>query len=103
MTYICLSVHPDVFFTGTLPKGSRGEQLLAQFATCIVNKMAMHSLGRIQMAFWVPDTLYQKFVAPPRNHIRCKMSVIAEASADVKLICSTVPDDMYPSVSLFFF
>ncbi|KAG2192502.1 hypothetical protein INT47_005067 [Mucor saturninus] len=90
-------VHPDVLFTGTLPKGSRGEQLLAQFATCIVNKMAMHTLGRIQMAFWVPDTLYQKFVAPPRNHIRCKMSVIAEASADVKLICSTEPDDMYPS------
>jgi hypothetical protein len=82
-----------------LPKGSRGEQLLAQFATCVVNKMAMHTLGRIQMAFWLPDTLYKKFVAPPTDSIRCKMSVIAEASADVKLICSTKPDDMYPAVS----
>ncbi|KAI8080891.1 ribosomal RNA adenine methyltransferase KsgA/Erm [Thamnidium elegans] len=90
-------VHPDLFFTGTLPKGSRGEQLLAQFTTCIVNKMAMHSLGRIRMAFWVPDTLYQKYVAPPKNHIRCKMSVIAEACAKVDLICTTAPDDMYPN------
>ncbi|CAO3645893.1 unnamed protein product [Mucor hiemalis] len=89
-------VHPKIFFTGTLPKGSRGEQLLAQFTTCIVNKMAMHTLGRIQMAFWVPDPLYRKLVAPPKDHIRCKMSVIAEASADVKLICSTAPEDMYP-------
>ncbi|GAA5797175.1 hypothetical protein HPULCUR_002554 [Helicostylum pulchrum] len=90
-------VHPDILFTGTLPKGSRGEQLLAQFTTCVVNKMAMHSLGRIQMAFWIPDTLYQKYVAPPKNHIRCKMSVIAEACAKVELICTTAPDDMYPS------
>ncbi|CAO0790720.1 unnamed protein product [Mucor circinelloides] len=90
-------VHPHILFTGTLPKGSRGEQLLAQFTTCIVNKMAMHTLGRVQMAFWMPDTLYQKFVAPPKNHIRCKMSVIAEACADVKLVCSTEPEDMYPN------
>lgn len=62
----------------------------------------MHSLGRIQMAFWIPDTLYQKYVAPPKNHIRCKMSVIVEACAKVDLICTTAPDDMYPSVSLLF-
>lgn len=92
-------MHPEIFFTGTLPKGSRGEQLLAQFTTCIVNKMAMHALGRVQMAFWLPDTLYKKLVAPPKDHIRCKMSVIAEASADVNLICSTKPEDMYPHVS----
>lgn len=52
------NVHPDILFTGTLPKGSRGEQLLAQFATCVANKMALHTLGRIQMAFWMTDTLY---------------------------------------------
>lgn len=50
-------VHPNIFFTGTLPKSSKGEQLLAQFATCIVNKMALHSMGRIQMALWIPDQL----------------------------------------------
>jgi hypothetical protein len=61
--------------------------------------MAMHTLGRVQMAFWLPDILYQKFVAQPTNPIRCKMSVIAEASADVELICSTEASDMYPSVS----
>jgi transcription factor 1 len=62
--------------------------------------MAMHTLGRIQMAFWLPDTLYQKFIAKPKNPIRCKMSVVVEASADVELICSTVPSDVYPNVSI---
>lgn len=62
--------------------------------------MAMHSLGRIQMAFWVPDILYKKIVASPEDHIRCKMSVVAEASAEVELVCSTTATDMYPNVSL---
>ena len=51
-------VHPNLFFTGMLPRGRRGEQLLSQFVCCVHNKMAMHSLGRIPMAFWVPDLLY---------------------------------------------
>ncbi|KAI8076545.1 ribosomal RNA adenine methyltransferase KsgA/Erm [Gilbertella persicaria] len=90
-------VHPEILFTGTIPKGSRGEQLLAQFTQCIITKMAMHSIGRIQMAFWLPDQLYKKFVAPPANHTRCKMSVLAEASSNVSLVCSTEPKDMYPN------
>lgn len=51
-------VHPNILFTGTLPRSSRGEQLLAQFTTCIHNKMAMHTNGRIQMLMWIPEILY---------------------------------------------
>ncbi|OBZ87605.1 Mitochondrial transcription factor 1 [Choanephora cucurbitarum] len=90
-------IHPEILFTGIIPKGSKGEQLLAQFTQCIVLKMAMHSLGRIQMAFWLPDQLFQKFIAPPSATTRCKMSVLAEASSEVRLICSTDPKDMYPN------
>ncbi|KAI8335400.1 ribosomal RNA adenine dimethylase-domain-containing protein [Chlamydoabsidia padenii] len=90
-------VNPNIFFTGTLPKSSKGEQLLAQFATCIVNKMALHSMGRIQMALWMPDQLYQKFTAPPGAHTRCKMSVVTEACADIKPIYSTDPTAVYPN------
>jgi hypothetical protein len=91
-------VNPNILFTGTFPKGSRGEMLLAQFSSCVVNKMAMHSIGRVQMAFWIPDNLFKKYVAPPGNGNRCKMSVVAEASADVKLIYTTDSHDMYPNV-----
>ncbi|KAI8367801.1 ribosomal RNA adenine methyltransferase KsgA/Erm [Choanephora cucurbitarum] len=80
-----------------IPKGSKGEQLLAQFTQCIILKMAMHSLGRIQMAFWLPDQLLQKYIAPPSATTRCKMSVLAEASSEVRLVCSTDPKDMYPN------
>ncbi|KAI8381147.1 ribosomal RNA adenine methyltransferase KsgA/Erm [Radiomyces spectabilis] len=90
------TVHPEILFTGTLPKSSVGEQLLAQFASCIVNKMALHTLGRIQMALWMPDMLYRKFVAPPASSNRCKMSVVAEASADVKSLYSATPNVLYP-------
>ncbi|CAO3628347.1 unnamed protein product [Cunninghamella blakesleeana] len=89
-------VHPNIFFTGTLPKSSKGEQLLAQFATCIVNKMALHSMGRIQMALWIPDVLLNKFISPPKDPNRCKMGVVTEACADVKVLCSTNLNSVYP-------
>ncbi|CAO3591695.1 unnamed protein product [Absidia cylindrospora] len=92
-------VNQNIFFTGTLPKSSKGEQLLAQFATCIVNKMALHSMGRIPMALWIPDQLYEKFTAPPGSRARCKMSVVTEACAETKVIYSTRSTgiDMYPN------
>lgn len=31
---------------------------MAQLLGCIINKMALHSLGRIQMAMWIPNSLY---------------------------------------------
>ncbi|KAI9254581.1 ribosomal RNA adenine methyltransferase KsgA/Erm [Phascolomyces articulosus] len=90
-------VHPHLFFTGTLPKTAKGEQLLAQFASCISNRMAMHSMGRIQMAMWMPEALYQKFTAPPGSVSRCKMSIVTEASASIESVYTTKPDDMYPN------
>lgn len=51
-------VHDEILFTGTIPKSIKGEQLLAQLFGCIINKMALHSLGRIQMAMWIPTSIY---------------------------------------------
>ncbi|KAF7724394.1 Mitochondrial transcription factor 1 [Apophysomyces ossiformis] len=93
-------IHPNILFTGTLPKAAKGEQLLAQFATCIINKMAIHSMGRIQMALWIPDALYkkyQKFVAPPGSSARCKMGAVTEACAQVKVIATTNETCVYPN------
>ncbi|ORZ03494.1 ribosomal RNA adenine methyltransferase KsgA/Erm [Syncephalastrum racemosum] len=87
-------VHPSLFFTGTLPKDAKGEQLLAQFASCLTNRMAMYSWGRLDAAMWMPDVLYRKMVAPPGSQQRCKMSVVFEACADTQLIHST--EEMYP-------
>ncbi|KAG0188716.1 Mitochondrial transcription factor 1 [Apophysomyces sp. BC1034] len=91
------NVHPNILFTGTLPKSAKGEQLLAQFTTCIINKMAMHSMGRIQMALWIPDQLYKKFVAPPGSSSRCKMGAVTEACANVEVITTTSPTCVYPN------
>ncbi|KAI9473402.1 MAG: ribosomal RNA adenine methyltransferase KsgA/Erm [Benjaminiella poitrasii] len=91
------NVHPNILFTGTIPKTSKGEQLLAQLMTCLVNKMAIHTLGRIQMAFWIPDALYHKLVGPAATYNRCKMSVISEASADINLVCTAESNEMYPN------
>ena len=55
---IFVSVHKEILFTGTIPKSVKGEQLMAQLLGCIINKMALHSLGRIQMAMWIPNSLY---------------------------------------------
>ncbi|CAO3646280.1 unnamed protein product [Cunninghamella echinulata] len=89
-------VNQNILFTGTLPKTAKGEQLLAQFATCIVNKMALHSMGRIQMALWIPDQLLSKFISPPGSATRCKMGVVTEACADVRVLYSTSAESVYP-------
>ncbi|KAI9489465.1 ribosomal RNA adenine methyltransferase KsgA/Erm [Zychaea mexicana] len=94
-------VHPHLFFTGTLPRSSRGEQLLAQFASCISNRMAMHSNGRIQMAMWMPEQLYQKFTAPPGSMARCKMSIVIEACASVECVYVTEPSGMFPNMPYY--
>ncbi|KAL4212352.1 Mitochondrial transcription factor 1 [Rhizopus azygosporus] len=95
-------VHPNLFFTGMLPRGRRGEQLLSQFVCCVHNKMAMHSLGRIPMAFWVPDLLYPKLTSVAGERARCKMSIVAEAVGEVKTIYETKPGDAYPDSTSYY-
>ncbi|CEI93494.1 hypothetical protein RMCBS344292_07726 [Rhizopus microsporus] len=95
-------VHPNLFFTGMLPRGRRGEQLLSQFVCCVHNKMAMHSLGRIPMAFWVPDLLYPKLTSVAGERARCKMSIVAEAIGEVKTIYETKPGDAYPDSTSYY-
>ncbi|ORX53647.1 S-adenosyl-L-methionine-dependent methyltransferase, partial [Hesseltinella vesiculosa] len=82
-------LHPRLMFTGIIPKTSVGEQLLAQFATCIINRMALHTFGRIQMALWLPDQLLSKFTSGPGSPARCKMGVVTEACASVSVVYST--------------
>ncbi|KAI9262770.1 ribosomal RNA adenine methyltransferase KsgA/Erm [Sporodiniella umbellata] len=89
-------VHPNIFFTGFIPKGRKGEQLLSQFICCANTKMAMHSFGRVPMVFWVPDALHIKFTAGPGEKSRCKMSVVAEGCGDVETLYTTDETDIYP-------
>ncbi|KAI8059100.1 ribosomal RNA adenine methyltransferase KsgA/Erm [Gongronella butleri] len=88
--------HPRLLFTGMIPKSSIGEQLLAQFATCIINKMALHSFGRVQMALWLPDPLLKKFMSEPGSSARCKMGVVTEACADVSVIHTLDESCVFP-------
>ncbi|KAI9315768.1 ribosomal RNA adenine methyltransferase KsgA/Erm [Dichotomocladium elegans] len=89
-------VHPHILFTGTIPKTVKGDQLIAQFATYINNKMAMHSNGRIQMLMWMQEALYSKITAPPGSSARCKMSVVLESCAKVEKVHTTDIMDVYP-------
>ncbi|KAG1185673.1 hypothetical protein G6F36_006765 [Rhizopus arrhizus] len=89
-------VHPNIFFTGLIPKGRKGEQLLSQFICCVNNRMAMQTFGRVPMAFWIPDQLFTKFTAGPSDSNRCKMSVVAEACSTLKVIYTTKEGDIYP-------
>ncbi|KAI8584200.1 hypothetical protein K450DRAFT_218638 [Umbelopsis ramanniana AG] len=89
-------VHKEILYTGTIPKSVKGEQLMAQLFGCIINKMALHSLGRIQMAMWIPTSLYVKIAAPPGDAARCKLSIVRDASADISVINTPDPENFYP-------
>jgi transcription factor 1 len=63
LTFRSAIVHKEILYTGTIPKSVKGEQLMAQLFGCIINKMALHSLGRIQMVMWIPTSLYVVSIA----------------------------------------
>jgi len=89
-------VHKEILFTGTIPKSVKGEQLMAQLLGCIINKMALHSLGRIQMAMWIPNSLYAKIAAPPGDAGRCKLSIVRDACAEISVVNTPDPENFYP-------
>jgi transcription factor 1 len=93
-------VHPELHFVTHIPQTVHGEQLVAQLFRCIPEKSWLFKYGRIPMSFvltdWVwrvgfsfwlcPQVLTHVFVlqrlsAPPNAMVRCKLSVIAEASS----------------------
>ncbi|RUS17377.1 ribosomal RNA adenine dimethylase-domain-containing protein [Endogone sp. FLAS-F59071] len=89
-------VHPDLFYTGTIPATGKGELLLAQLYGCIFNRAAMFQFGRVPMAVWCSATTINKIMAVPGNMSRCKLTLVAEACTTSEVVLEARTSDFYP-------
>ncbi|KAI0633426.1 S-adenosyl-L-methionine-dependent methyltransferase [Trametes polyzona] len=75
---------PNLHFVAHLPVSMKGEQLLAQLFRCIPERSWLFQHGRVPLSLLMTEYVWQRLTAPPRNARRCKLAVIAEATADIR-------------------
>ncbi|KAL0956733.1 hypothetical protein HGRIS_002853 [Hohenbuehelia grisea] len=82
-------VHPRLQFISHLPMSVAGEQLAAQLCRSIPDRTWLFKYGRVPMNMLLSDYMWQRLDAGPTSRTRCKVSVIAEAVADLQLALPT--------------
>ncbi|KAI9461235.1 S-adenosyl-L-methionine-dependent methyltransferase [Lactarius psammicola] len=92
-------IHPELHFVTHIPQTIPGEQLVAQLFRCIPEKSWLFKYGRVPMSFILADWVWRRISAPPKGADRCKLSVIAEASADFSP--SLPPESLSPFIEHF--
>jgi 16S rRNA A1518/A1519 N6-dimethyltransferase RsmA/KsgA/DIM1 with predicted DNA glycosylase/AP lyase activity len=90
-------LHSKLIYTGTIPKSRQGELFIGQLYDCILQRMSMYQFGRVRMLLWVPKPFTGKIVAPLGSKERCKLSFVADACANTRVVESTADGDMFPS------
>ncbi|OSD04052.1 S-adenosyl-L-methionine-dependent methyltransferase [Trametes coccinea BRFM310] len=75
---------PNLHFVAHLPQSVKGEQLIAQLFRCIPEQSWLFQYGRVPMSFLLNNLMYGRVTARPKAKARCKLSVIAEACAEVE-------------------
>jgi transcription factor 1 len=93
------NLHPELHFVTHIPQTIPGEQLIAQLFRCVPEKSWLFKYGCVPMSFILPDWVWRRTSAPPKGTGRCKLSVIAEATAH--FFPSLPPENLSPFVEHF--
>ncbi|KAG9080450.1 Mitochondrial transcription factor 1 [Ceratobasidium sp. UAMH 11750] len=73
--------HSTLNFIGHLPLGPVGEQLIAQLFRAIPEQSWLFKYGRVRMSWLLAQRMLDRIQSPPKKASRCKLTVIAEATA----------------------
>ncbi|KAG9125757.1 Mitochondrial transcription factor 1 [Ceratobasidium sp. 392] len=86
--------------TGHLPLGPVGEQLIAQLFRAIPEQSWLFKYGRVRMSWILAKRMLERVQSPPKKASRCKLTVIAEATAHLS---PTIPDQELQDYNKLFF
>ncbi|KAL5638148.1 hypothetical protein ACGC1H_005004 [Rhizoctonia solani] len=75
--------HSTLSFVGHLPLGPVGEQLIAQLLRAIPERSWLFKYGRMRMSWLLAQRMVERISSPPLRAARCKLTLIAEATADL--------------------
>jgi len=87
-------LHPHLQFISHLPLATMGEQFAAQTLRCIPDQTWLFKFGRVPVNFILSEWVWSRFSATLEEAIRCKLTIIAEATAQCKMALG--PDKMLP-------
>lgn len=116
------SIHPHLLFTANLTH-VQGEQLVAQYIGCLLNRSWIQRFGRVRLLLWIRYSTLVKLLATPGSKRRHRIGVMTEAASESRLIIgdktadleldpqpvepiaeiSSPANQMFPVVSTFFF
>ncbi|GJE94935.1 SAM-dependent methyltransferase [Phanerochaete sordida] len=77
-------VHPQLHFISHIPQNIKGEQLVAQLFRNIPDRSWLFKYGRVPMSFVLGEWIWERVSAIRKSKARCKVSVIAEATAQLQ-------------------
>jgi len=100
-------VHPKLHFISHIPLSVMGEQLVNQFFRCIPDQTWLFRYGRVPMNLLMGEWVWQRLSATALDPARCKLSVIAQSTADLSLSVPSsqlLPYDMHfhPTIPKFY-
>ncbi|KAI0035850.1 S-adenosyl-L-methionine-dependent methyltransferase [Vararia minispora EC-137] len=78
-------VHPTLHFITHITMSAHGDQLVAQLFRNISEKAWLFKYGRVPMSFLMSEALWNRLSGGPGSQERCKVGVIAEATAQTNL------------------
>ncbi|PPQ99759.1 hypothetical protein CVT24_009662 [Panaeolus cyanescens] len=91
--------HPQLQFIMTLSTSVEGEQLLSQLFRAIPDRQWLFKYGRVPMNFILSHRMWQRSTAPAASKNRCKVSVIAQAAAEMHEVVR--PESLHPFAEHF--
>ncbi|KAF8627810.1 hypothetical protein AX15_004235 [Amanita polypyramis BW_CC] len=87
-------VHPSLQFISHLPSSIDGEQLVAQLFRSIPDQQWLFKYGRVPMSFVLSDHVWKRISASINAPERCKLTIVAEATADCSY--AVPPESLLP-------
>ncbi|KAI0743761.1 S-adenosyl-L-methionine-dependent methyltransferase [Daedaleopsis nitida] len=75
---------PNLHFVSHLPHSVKGEQLIAQLYRCIPEHSWLFQYGRVPMHILMSEHVWSRLSGPVSSFQRCKLSIIGEATSDIK-------------------
>ncbi|CAE6457579.1 unnamed protein product [Rhizoctonia solani] len=91
--------HSTLSFVGHLPLGPVGEQLIAQLLRAIPERSWLFKYGRMRMSWLLAQRMVERISSPPLRSARCKLTLIAEATAD---LTPAVPNEILEDYDKYF-
>ncbi|KAF9547019.1 Mitochondrial transcription factor 1 [Mortierella hygrophila] len=80
------NIQSNVLLVGTIPNSTLGEKCLHDLLTASTEKMGIFKYGRVEMYIFMFKDAAKRLIAPPGTPSRNRVSVLAEAAAEMTQI-----------------